>query len=56
MKNPTVEQLESSSSPAADGPKYKKFLKRLTSKVWRRMARQDPEGAPKKRPTKGWSG
>ncbi len=33
---------------------FYRWLKRKTSKVWRRAAKLDPENAPVRRPTRGW--
>jgi hypothetical protein len=35
-------------------PGFYRWLKRRTSKVWRKAAKLDPENAPVRRPTKGW--
>ncbi len=32
----------------------KKFLKKQTKRLWRRLSKQDPEAAPIKRPIKGY--
>lgn len=31
-----------------------KYVKRMVNRLWRRMAKKDPDGAPRRRPTKGW--
>lgn len=36
-------------------PRYIRWLKRQTSKLWRRAASRFLDDAPVKRPTRGWS-
>jgi len=38
-----------------NAPKVTKFIKRGTSKLMRRITKQDPENAPTKRPTRGYA-
>ena len=37
------------------GRKYAAFIKRRTAKFWRRLAKEQLEDAPVKRPVRGWS-
>lgn len=36
-------------------PGMGKLYKRLLARVWRRLAKADPENAPTRRPTRGWA-
>lgn len=49
----TVERL--CRKHADQGASFNRWLKRRTSKLWRKLAKEDPEMAPTRRPTRGWS-
>jgi len=50
MKTRTVEACKSKYVRISD----RKFWKRLTHKLWRKMAKEAPEDAPRRKPIRGW--